>query len=105
MLNPFCRKARQQSMKNLMRKMRKKLILMTMILKVILYLPSLLFIVLAFYRLGDFIWQLELQCRNFIIRILLKCPFIDIMADDEEDMLEHYLAEKSDSSHSSRRAA
>jgi len=27
------------------------------------------------------------------------------MADDEEDMLEHYLAEKSDSSHSSRKAA
>ncbi|KAB5574325.1 hypothetical protein DKX38_001519 [Salix brachista] len=55
--------------------------------------------------LGDFIWQLELQCRSFIICILLKCPFIDIMADDEDDMLEHYLAEKSDSSHSSRRAA
>ncbi|CAK7356819.1 unnamed protein product [Dovyalis caffra] len=34
------------------------------------------------------------------------CPLFDIMAaDDEEDMLEHYLAEKSDSSHSSRRAA
>jgi len=33
------------------------------------------------------------------------CPFFDVMADDEEDMLEHYLADKSDSSHASRRAA
>jgi hypothetical protein len=32
------------------------------------------------------------------------CPFFDVMADDEEDMLEHYLADKSDSSHASRRA-
>lgn len=35
-----------------------------------------------------------------------KCMFICFLADDEDDMLEHYLAEKSDSStHSSMRAS
>lgn len=99
----FCRKVQTQSMKDLMRKMRKKLTLMTMILKVILYSPNLFVIILIFYNkhvLFDF------GNMNGISK-LLSCANSDaiLMADDEEDMLEHYLAEKSDSSsHSLRRA-
>lgn len=73
--------------------------LMMMILKVILPLPSHNFLFDDLKTMSFFFENMN-DVGNLCMPNLTKF-YIFVVADDEEDMLEHYLAEKSDSaSHS-----